>query len=505
MNKTVLTSFTILCLLSIVFLIGYKISVKASPDVIHVPTDYPTIQEAINHATDGDTIFVYNETYYEHVVIDKSLSLVGEDRHSTIIDGGGTGSVISVTANNVNINGFTIQNSGSTSSDSGIYVISSGNNISRNTITNNKNGIYLYYSNSNTVSDNNIYSNNWYGIYLYYSNSNTVSDNNIYSNYNDGIYLYYSNSNTVSDNSAYSNNNGIYLYCSSSNVIFDNNVSNNDCGIWISQLSNSNVISGNNLPSNKNGIYLYYSNNNVISGNDAYSNKDYGIYLQYSGNNIITNNNAYSNNLYGIYLYYSSNDNTIHHNNFINNIDQVWSDSVNVWNDNNEGNYWSDYAGQDLNGNGIGDTSYIIDVNNQDNHPLMGTFSNFTVTWKGENYHVTTICNSTISNFRFEIGPETGNKIIRFNVTGKDGTVGFCRAAIPTDLMNYPFIVLVDEEEITPTSLNVSDSTHVYLYFTYIHSSHTITIISSKTLPLQRTTRQWPSHRSKRLHAHVAQ
>jgi len=380
---------------------------------------------------------VYNGTYYEHVVIDKSISLVGEDRHSTIIDGGETGSVISVTANNVNINGFTIQNSGSTSSDSGIYVISSGSNINHNIITNNKYGIYLYHSSNNIVSDNNA-SNNNFGIWICeLSSNNVISGNNANSNYY-GINLYY---------------------------------------------SSNNLVSGNNANSNYYGIYLYHSSNNLVSGNNANSNNQYGIYLQYSSSNVISNNNAHSNNLYRIYLQYSSNNNTIHHNNF-NNTDQVWSDSVNVWNDNNEGNYWSDYAGQDLNGNGIGDTPYIIDVNNQDNHPLMGTFSNFTVTWKGENYHVTTICNSTISNFRFEIGPETGNKIIRFNVTGKDGTVGFCRAAIPTDLMNYPFIVLVDEEEITPTSLNVSDSTHVYLYFTYIHSSHTITIISSKTLYL---------------------
>ena len=52
----------------------------------------------------------------------------------------------------------------------------------------------------------------------------------------------------------------------------------------------------------------------------------------------------------------------------------------------------------------------------------------------------------------------------------------------PTDLMNYPFIVLVDEEETIPTLLNVSDKTHAYLYFTYTHSSHTITLISSKLL-----------------------
>jgi parallel beta-helix repeat protein len=138
---------------------------------------------------------------------------------------------------------------------------------------------------------------------------------------------------------------------------------------------------------------------------------DSGIYVISSGNNI--SHNTITNNKNGICLYYSSNDNTIHHNNFIKNTDQVWSDSVNVWNDDDEGNYWSDYAGQDLYGDGIGDAPYIIDVNNQDSHPLMGTFSNFTVTWKGEPYHVNIICNSTISNFRFEIGPETENKIIR--------------------------------------------------------------------------------------------
>ena len=483
MNKTVLTSFTILCLLSIVFLMGYKISVKASP-VIHVPTDYLTIQEAINAANPGDFIFVYNGTYYENVVVNKTVSLVGEDRVTTIIDGGGTGNVINVTANSVNINGFTIQNSGSTTSDSGIYVISSSNNISCSTITNNKNGIYLYYSNNNTVSGNNVSSNNWYGVYLYYSGNNLISDNNIYSNYNDGIYLYYSSNNVISDNNIYSNNNGINLYYSGDNMISNNNISNNDCGIWICQLSSNNVMSDNNLYSNKNGVYLYYSGNNVISDNNAYSNYDYGIYLNHSSNNTISDNNASSNNLYGICLYYSSNDNTIYHNNFINNIGQVWSDSVNAWDNGKEGNYWSDYRGQDLNEDGIGDTPYVIDVNNRDNHPLMGTFSDFKITWKQETHHVTTICNSTISEFRFEVGTETGNKMISFNVTGKDGTVGFCRTAIPTGLTNYPFIVLVDEEETIPTLLNVSDKTHAYLYFTYTHSSHTITIISSKLLYL---------------------
>ena len=74
--------------------------------------------------------------------------------------------------------------------------------------------------------------------------------------------------------------------------------------------------------------------------------------------------------------------------------------------------------------------------------------------------------------------------MIRFNATGEDGTSGFCRVKMPTRLMNYPYIVLVDGEEITPTLLNVSNETYAYLYFTYLHTNHSITIISSKTLAL---------------------
>jgi len=107
----------------------------------------------------------------------------------------------------------------------------------------------------------------------------------------------------------------------------------------------------------------------------------------------------------------------------------------------------------------------------------MGMFSDFSVIYKEETYHVTTVCNSTISEFRFEIGPETGNKIMRFNVTGEDGTVGFCRVIIPTKLMNYPFIVIVDGEGVSPTFLDAANET---LYFTYTLSNRTITIISSK-------------------------
>ncbi len=347
LKKAILTSFAILCLLSTLFLTKSKISVNAATDVIYVPTDYSTIQEAINAAISGDTIFVYSGTYKEHIVVNKSVSLIGEGRDSTIVDGDGTGTVVSIMASQVSIRGFTIKRSGK-----GLY----------------NSGIFVNQSDSNDISHN------------------TLADSN-------------------------------------------------------------------------NGINLYFSADNVVYGNTI------------------------TDNYHGIYLVLYSKNNTIYCNNF-NNIYQVSNDEKNVWDDGNQGNYWSDYAGQDENGDGLGDLPYIIDANNRDAHPLMGTFSILNVAFQSETYHVTTICNSTISGFRFEIGAETGSKIIRFNVTGEVGTDGFCRVSIPTELMNYPHIVLFDTGEISPTFLNVSNNEHVCLYFTYPHTSHTVTIISSKTLYL---------------------
>jgi len=348
---------------------GCKMSVKAVPKTWVIvdddgEADFNAIQDAINNATSGDTIFVRMGIYYEHVIINKSISLVGEDSGSTIVDGNRTGNVISIlTANNVIIEGLMMQRSGTNPDNYGIFVShSSDNNISHNIITNNYNGIGF-------------------------------------------------------------------------------------------QSSGNNVVLGNIITSNYDGIALYaFSINNVFSGNTI-SYNNLGMYFTlYSGNNII------------------------HFNNF-NNTHQVGSDSINVWDDIEGGNYWSDYLGHDLNADGIGENPHVIDENNRDNHPLMGLFSAFNIVLERETYHVTTICNSTISEFRFEIGKETGNKIIRFNVTDRNGAVGFCRVTIPTELMNYPFIVIVDGEEISPTFLDTANET---LYFTYILSNRTITIISSK-------------------------
>lgn len=486
LNRATLTSVVILYLIAALLSFGYKTIAEADSNVVYVPIDYLTIQQAINHANLGDTIFVYNGTYHEHIVINKSISLIGEDRNNTIIDGGEIGTVISITANNVTVNRFTIQKSSLGLYNSGIFIDHcANNNVSHNKIKDNYHGIYLSSSNDNVISDNDVVSNSYHGIYLDYSTKNVVSNNNASLNDNHGIYLHSSNNNILSNNNASSNtNDGICIYSSDDNIISENDVTLNSFhGLYIHS-SSGNIISRNNASSNENdGIYLDDSASNVVSGNEVTFNTIHGFYLHSSNNNIFSSNNI-SNNDYGIRLHSSSNNNTSYHNNFVKNKNQVWSDSVDIWSHNGEGNCWSDYTGQDLNRDGIGDNPYLIDANNRDNYPLMGRFRIFNVIWKSETHVINVTSNSRISSLRFEAEPKTGDKMVSFSVTGEDGTLGFCRVMIPTELVKYSFFVLVDGEETATTSLKGPLGSSLGAYFTYLHSSHDITVVSSKLLDI---------------------
>lgn len=105
---------------------------KSDSSIITVPDDYPTIQQAINNANEGDTVFVMNGTYNENIVVNKSISLIGEDRSNTVIDGSDAGIGISVTADYVRVEGFSVQNY-----DVGIKVESNYNVISSNLVSSN--------------------------------------------------------------------------------------------------------------------------------------------------------------------------------------------------------------------------------------------------------------------------------------------------------------------------------------------------------------------------------
>jgi parallel beta-helix repeat protein len=123
--------------------------------------NYSSIQDAIDNSSNGDNVFVYNGTYIENVIVNKTINLTGEDRESTIIDGGGSGDVVYVSKDWVNITRFCIQNSGSDyTGDAGLDIHSNFNTIFFNKIiSNNGEGINIESSNNNQIFHNNFIDN----------------------------------------------------------------------------------------------------------------------------------------------------------------------------------------------------------------------------------------------------------------------------------------------------------------------------------------------------------
>ncbi|MGC9443572.1 MAG: right-handed parallel beta-helix repeat-containing protein [Candidatus Methanospirareceae archaeon] len=376
---------------------------------------YTSIQAAIDAAKAGETIEVCSGTYYENVNVNKQVLLQGVDTGAgqPVVDAGGTGSAFTFSADYCVLDGFTAIHA----SDAGIRVYSNNNLVSNNTISNNNHGISLESSCNNTLT-NNTASNNYYGISLFSScNNNILTGNTVNSNTNYGIYLYSScSNNTLTYNTALNNYYGIYLYSScSNNTLTYNTASNNSYrGIFLGSSSNNNSLMGNTADSNNDhgisieascnntvtgnmananyfhGIHLatsstnaltnntasnnkigirltYSSNNNALTGNTANANDKYGLYLDSSNSNTLTRNTANANNRSGMYVPSSSRDNYIYNNYFDNPINAHDSGS-NIWNSTQTpvtniiggpwlgGNYWSDYAGEDTNGDGFGDT-----------------------------------------------------------------------------------------------------------------------------------------------------
>jgi len=275
---------------------------------------FDVIQDGIDAVAESGTVYVFNGTYYENVIVNKTINLTGEDRDSTVIDGGGAGDVVYVSADWVDISGFTIENGG-------------------------RYGLSLDLVCNCSIIENNITSNlNDDGLNLLLSNYNTISGNIITSNYDDGIELQYS--------------------CNYNNIIDNLITSNNEDGIDLFESSEHNIVAQNTILDIRDyGVHIRNSSNNLITKNIV-SNCDIGISIE-------------------IYVS-NSNNNIFYHNELINNTENAYDAGTNFWDNGypSGGNYWDDYTGVDADGDGIGDTPYDIPGgSNQDLYPL-GYFQN---------------------------------------------------------------------------------------------------------------------------------
>jgi len=369
-----------------------------------------TIQEGINGVQDGGMIYVYNGTYNEEILVNKSISMYGEDREGVIITGRNT--VITINNATLYMNGFTVR-------DGDIGILSTCSVRGRSTIENciirsTDVGILFDNSSYNAVQNCEI-SGNDIGIKII-NNSirNIVKQSNIsYTNY--GVYILNSSYNQIGSPPIYQPYD--------SDCIFKFN----DCSIYLENADNNFIIgchidakpaiAGILLPYTT-GIYLRNSNRNLIGTcliinatdtaifldgssynkieHSAVALNNNGILLSSSSNNLIVENCFVNNTSPAVSIYPGSSSNRIYYNDFILNgggrLPQAYDGARgenNIWSKEGnqtlrihssgagEGNYWSDYDGNDTNGDGIGDTPYIISgpAGSLDNYPLMEPYA----------------------------------------------------------------------------------------------------------------------------------
>jgi len=222
--------------------------------------NYSSIQNAIDNATTGDTIYVYNGTYYEHIIINKTVNLIGEDKETTIIDGNNLSNVIIITADKVNVTGFTLQNSGNVFPKAGINVSSDYNTLSGNIMINNFYGVTLWHSSNNVISENNITNNDHCGMYMSGSSNNIITGNVFRNHQYNGIGIYDSSDNNLIMGNTMNHNNfcGINIRISSNNTVTGNTITNNNIGIHVPIAKYNNHISENVLSDNNKEIEYEY-------------------------------------------------------------------------------------------------------------------------------------------------------------------------------------------------------------------------------------------------------
>jgi nitrous oxidase accessory protein len=481
-------------------------STKAST-VITVPTDYPTIQEAVNAANLGDTVKVLAGTYYEHVVVNKSISLMGENCTAVVVDGdNGSNNVFSVVADNVSICGFTIRNG-----HNGVFVEGENCSISGNVITGNKgdpnglfpagDGILLNYTIHARIYDNSITSNGggmpglWWGngIECFHSWYNWISSNNVSHNEVSGIGVFGSNNtidnniltgnddtgisvggdfNLITDNAAFANDYGITLFGSSYNVVRNNSLWGN--GYW--DLFGPDPKGG--------GIALSWSSANIIEENTIWGSVSFGIDLSDLNPSNVVRGNTVFDNPSGIHFHYS-NGTTVYHNNFVNNsrnadVGDAYPDAE-AWDNGAEGNYWSNFTGADVNVDGIIDAPYVLDARNRDNYPLAEPWSEartFPIIWDTVTYNVTTVSDFTVAGCSFN----QPSKYVGFSMTGPSNSTSPLNVTIPLSLMWGSFFIFVDDVP-QPFTIN-QNTTHAIIQSTVlVNSTRHVKVFSTEVVP----------------------
>ena len=431
LNRKLVFCMILLFVIS-VFIVPLRIEWINASGTVYIRADGSIDPTTAPISTTDNISYFFTADIYDSVIV---------NRDNIVVDGGGytvngTGRIFAygidmsgrenVTLKNVGITGFTSSinletarhctvTGSNLTDDNGISMrYGFNNNVIGNHIECQYVIVSLRDSNHNNISMNRmIGTESSTGISLSSSDGNLLDKNEIFNCGFEGVKVYLSTNNVISENLIDDSTSlGVELESSSYNLITGNTIMNSGyAGILVDHGQHNSIIS-NNITENQRGIYAWSCHDILIDGNLIEANVDFGIRLwarahslhvennTIIGNNIANNQagiefltdnepeklrnntitlNNITGNQVGISLSHCS-GNEIYHNNFIDNLNHVMTDDFyNSWDDDypSGGNYWDDYDGNDVDHDGIGDTSHNITEHNVDRYPLMTAIPEF--------------------------------------------------------------------------------------------------------------------------------
>lgn len=354
--------------------------------------DYATIEDALEMVQAGDTIEVRGGTHPAPLIINKSVRLIGID--APVIEGGGTGSLVVITASDVHLEGFIIRNSGTSiiKEDTGVVIQADGVSIINNQIENVLFGIYFANAKHSMAQNNRVschdleLSRRGDGVRVWYSEHITLTGNHI-TQCRDAL-IWYTNYILIENNQFTDNLYGLHFMYSDHATITNNLFSGNSVGVYV-MYSEHLTITDNSMLWNRGtsgyGIAFKDSNYITVTNNAVIGNRS-GIYIDNSPMlpDITTPfvGNFFAYNDIGISALPSVARNSFSGNAFIENIQQASTLGRgnllrNNWQVDGIGNYWSDYVGYDGDGDGVGDVPYRVEKLFEDlidEHPALRLF-----------------------------------------------------------------------------------------------------------------------------------
>ena len=332
-----------------------------------VPARAGAISKTLAQAADGDTLRLRPGLYLENVVLDRPVILDGQG-HATI-DGQANGSVITVTGTDITVTGVTVVGSGSSHEtiDSGIKLTKTARapQIADNVVLGNLYGIDIHGARNAYVAGNRIEGRldhhvnaRGNGVYVWNAPGAVVDGNDIRFG-RDGIFVNSSRKNVFRNNLFRDLRFAVhYMYADDSEV--SGNVSiGNDLGYAVMFSTRVRVVDNVSVNDREHGVMLNYTNRSEIRGNYVQNAQEKCTFLYNS------HKNQFSDNWFegcgiGIHFTAGSQNNRILGNAFVGNRTQVKfvSSKWHEWSEEGRGNYWSDNAAYDVNGDGIGDAPY---------------------------------------------------------------------------------------------------------------------------------------------------